>query len=76
MALFPLSGVLRGFSGCDVQQYVSPQTLVRPCLTKKLLISESDTFCAGLIFTPAGRFNLRNAADLNDQNFRTLWVSG
>jgi len=48
MALFPLSGVLRGFSGCDVQQYVSPETLVDPFSTKKLLISESDTFNAKL----------------------------
>jgi len=46
MALFPLSGVLFEFSGCDVQQYVSPETLIDPCSAKKLLISESDTFIA------------------------------
>jgi len=46
MALFPLNGVLCGLSGCDVRQYVSPETLVDPCSTKKLLISASDTFFA------------------------------
>jgi len=46
MAIFPLSGVLRGFSGCGVQQYASPETLVRPSSTEKFLISESDTFSA------------------------------
>jgi len=49
MALFPLSGVLRGFSGCDAQQYALPETLVRPCSAKKLPISESDTFCANVV---------------------------
>jgi len=49
MALFSLNDVLSGLSGCDVQQYVSPETLVDPCSTKKLLISASDTdnFAAG-----------------------------
>jgi hypothetical protein len=50
MALFPLSGVLRGLSGCDVHKYVSPENLVRPCSTKKLLISESDTRFAYMNF--------------------------
>ena len=32
MALFALLGVLRGFSGCGVQAYASPQTLVCPAI--------------------------------------------
>ena len=48
MAIFPLSGVLRGFPGCGVPEYASPQTLVRPCSAKKYLISKSDTSCAHL----------------------------
>jgi hypothetical protein len=44
MALFPPSGVLRGFPAAAYTQYASPQTLVRPCSTKKLLISEVVTF--------------------------------
>jgi hypothetical protein len=40
MALFPLSGVLRGFPVATYVEYVSPQTLVGPCSTKKMLISE------------------------------------
>jgi len=55
MALFPLSGVLLGFSGCDVRQYVSPETFVDPCSTKKLLISESDKVFA-TFFTAANFF--------------------
>ncbi len=43
MALFALLGVLREFSGCGVQAYASPQTLVRPLTVQKLLISELDT---------------------------------
>jgi hypothetical protein len=43
MALFPSSGVLRGFPAATYVEYVSPQPLVRPCSTKKLLISELDT---------------------------------
>ena len=43
MAFFALLGVLRGFSGCGVQAYVSPQTLVRALSGQKLLISELDT---------------------------------
>jgi hypothetical protein len=43
MALFPPSGVLRGFPAATYVEYVSPKTLVRPCSTKKLLISEWDT---------------------------------
>ena len=43
MALFPPSGVLRGFPVATYVEYVSPQTLVRPCSTKKLLISELNT---------------------------------
>jgi hypothetical protein len=53
MAFFALIGVLRGFCGCGVQTYASPQTLVRPygfakatpaqVIRKKMLISELDT---------------------------------
>jgi hypothetical protein len=39
-----MSCVLRGFSACDVLQYVSAETLVRPCSSKKLLISELETY--------------------------------
>jgi len=49
MALFPLSGVLLVLSDCNVQQYVSPETLIDPCSTKKMLISESDTFFAHMV---------------------------
>ncbi len=43
MALFPLSGVLRGFPPATYEKYVSAQTLVRPCSEKKLLICELET---------------------------------
>ena len=43
MALFPLSGVLRGFPAAAYRKYASPKTLVRPCSTKKWLIYELDT---------------------------------
>ena len=43
MALFLLSGVLRGFSAATYMMYASPETLVRPCSEKKRLIYESDT---------------------------------
>jgi len=43
MALFPPSGVLRNFPAATYVDYASPQNLVRPCSTKKLLISELDT---------------------------------
>jgi hypothetical protein len=43
MALFPPSGVLRGFPAAAYFEYALPQTLVRPFSTKKLLISELDT---------------------------------
>jgi hypothetical protein len=50
MALFPSSGVLRGFSAATYVEYVSPKALVRPCSTEKLLISELDTHCAHFEF--------------------------
>jgi len=43
MALFSVSGVLRGFPAATYLMYASPQTLVRPCPSKKLLISELET---------------------------------
>jgi hypothetical protein len=43
MAIFPLSGVLRGVPPAKYQVYVSAQPLVRPCSEKKHLISELDT---------------------------------
>jgi hypothetical protein len=51
MALFPMKYVLRGFpracpvfSGATYQMVASAKTLVRPWSSKKLLISELDTF--------------------------------
>jgi len=43
MAIFPLSGVLRGVPPAKYQVYVSAQPLVRPCSEKKYLIYELDT---------------------------------
>jgi hypothetical protein len=43
MALFLPSVVLRGFPAAAYIEYASPQILVRPCSTKKILISELDT---------------------------------
>ena len=34
MALFPPSGVLRGFPAATFLEYISPKTLVRPCSTE------------------------------------------
>jgi hypothetical protein len=44
MALFAPRGVLRGFPAAAYSMYASPQTLVRPCATQKLLISELDNY--------------------------------
>jgi len=46
MALFSLSGVLRGFTSAKYEKYVSTYTLVRPCSEKKLLISELETYAS------------------------------
>jgi len=43
MVFFPLGGVLRGFPAAAYIKYASPQTLVRPCPAKKILIYELDT---------------------------------
>jgi hypothetical protein len=43
MALFPLSGVLRGFSPATYENYASASTLVRPCSEHKMLIYELET---------------------------------
>jgi hypothetical protein len=43
MAFFPLGGVLRRFPAAAYIKYTSPQTLVRPCPAKKILIYELDT---------------------------------
>ena len=43
MAIFPLDCVLRGFPAAAYVKYASPQTLVRPCPAKKLLIYGLDT---------------------------------
>ena len=43
MVFFPLDGVLRGFPAAAYIKYASPQTLVRPCPAKKILIYELDT---------------------------------
>jgi len=43
MALFPMSGVLRGFPSAAYAMYASTQTLVRPCLSKKPLIYQLET---------------------------------
>jgi hypothetical protein len=43
MAFFPLGGVLRKFAAAVYVQYASPQTFVRPCPAKKILIYELDT---------------------------------
>ncbi len=39
--LFPKCGVLRGLNSSTYDEYASSQTLVRPCLSKKLLIYAS-----------------------------------
>jgi hypothetical protein len=44
MVFFPLGGVLRGFPAATYNKYVSPQTLVRPCPTEKILIYELETY--------------------------------
>jgi len=44
MALFPMSGVLRGFSPAAYLKYASAKTLVRPCSSKKFLIYELETY--------------------------------
>jgi hypothetical protein len=46
MALFPLSGVLRGFTSAKYEKYVSTQTLVRHCSEKKLLIYGLETYAS------------------------------
>ena len=43
MVFFPLGGVLRRFPAAAYAQYASPQTFVRLCPTKKILIYEMDT---------------------------------
>ena len=43
MVFFALDGVLRGFPVATYTEYASPQTLVRPCPTQKIRISELDT---------------------------------
>jgi len=43
MALFPMSGVLRGFPSAEYHLYTSTKTLVRPCSSKKLLIHGLET---------------------------------
>ncbi len=43
MVFFALDGVLRGFPVATYTEYASPQTLVRPCSTQKIRISELDT---------------------------------
>jgi hypothetical protein len=43
MAFFPLNSVLRGFPAAAYVKYASPQTLVRPCPAKNILIYEVDT---------------------------------
>jgi hypothetical protein len=46
MALFPMSGVLRGFPSAEYNLYASTKTLVRPCSSEKLLIHELETLPA------------------------------
>ena len=43
MALFLLSGILRGFPPATYLMYASVKTLVRPCSEEKWHISELDT---------------------------------
>ena len=43
MVFLALYGVLRGFPAATYIEYASPQTLVRPCPTLKIRISELDT---------------------------------
>jgi len=52
MVFFSPGCVFRGFPAATYKKYVSPQTLVRPCPTKKILIDELETpFCAQPDFT-------------------------
>jgi hypothetical protein len=39
----PMNSVLRGFMSAEYDVHTSTKTLVRPCSSKKLLISELDT---------------------------------
>ena len=50
MAFFTLGGVLRRFPAAAYIKYASPQTLVRPCPAKKILIYELDTQLCHLLF--------------------------
>jgi len=43
MVIFPMSGVLRGFPSTAYIKYASTKTLVRPCSSKKSLISKLET---------------------------------
>jgi len=43
MALFPLSGVLRGFQTSTYSSTPQPENLVRPSSAKKLLIFKLET---------------------------------
>ncbi len=42
MAFFTLVGVLRRFPAAAYEKYASPETFVRPCPAKKILIYELD----------------------------------
>jgi hypothetical protein len=64
MALFPLSGVLRGFSPATYEKYASASTLMRPCSEHKMLIYELETdACAPFLILIQGiiRFKEKGA---------------
>jgi hypothetical protein len=56
-----MSGVLRGFSSAEYHLYASTKTLVRPCSSKKLLISELETDV--VVHPRPVKFSLRETAE-------------
>ncbi len=48
--LLPRYGVLRVFTAATYEKYVSPQTLVRPCLGAKSTIYELETDARAHLF--------------------------
>jgi len=50
MAIFPMSGVLRGFPPSTYRRMPRAKTLVRPCSSKKYLIYELETTQCSNVF--------------------------
>ncbi len=80
MALFTMSGVLRGFPSAEYDLYASTKTLVRPCSSEKLLIYELETcpvpnaynaICGWALFSFMWSFSEQCS---NGSGVRALWV--